>query len=445
MSKTAEPIELNDSPDALDNPQTDARLSGLGQVLRKTLTLLASLRLTVCLFALAVLLVFFGTLAQVDEGILTVLHNYFRTWWAWIPFQVFVRFGQVFLNFPKTMSVPGSFPFFGGWLIGGLLLTNLLAAHAIRFQLTWRRSGILLLHSGLVVMMVSEFVTGMLAVEGQMPIQQGSSSNFLQNVNVPELVIIDPSDRKADDVIAIPASLLRKGGLIQHPELPFDVEVVHYMVNSALRPVQASSENKAAAGDGLRLMAIQRPEASGTSSEESDMPSAYVTFKKKDTGESLGTYLVSLWYPVYLLQGEPQILLRFGYWPQQVACDGKKYDVLLRYQRTYKPYTIYLKEFRHDRYLGTDTPRNYSSDIRLVDPTRNEDRDVHIAMNEPLRYLGETFYQSSFLPGDQGTVLQVVRNPGWLMPYISCAMVSLGMLVHFGMHLVSFLRRRAMA
>ena len=33
-------------------------------------------------------------------------------------------------------------------------------------------------------------------------------------------------------------------------------------------------------------------------------------------------------------------------------------------------------------------------------------------MNNPLRYNGETFYQSSYLPGDGGTILQVVRNPG---------------------------------
>ena len=48
-------------------------------------------------------------------------------------------------------------------------------------------------------------------------------------------------------------------------------------------------------------------------------------------------------------------------------------------------------------------------------------------MNHPLLYAGETFYQQSFLPGDTGTILQVVRNPGWLLPYISCVMVALGM------------------
>ena len=42
-------------------------------------------------------------------------------------------------------------------------------------------------------------------------------------------------------------------------------------------------------------------------------------------------------------------------------------------------------------------------------------------MNHPLRYQGETFYQSGVLGLGKGTILQVVRNPGWLIPYISCA------------------------
>src|SRR6266498_3460112 len=88
------------------------------------LTALASLRLTVALFVLAFMLVFLGTLAQVDEGIWTVLHKYFRTGLAWIPFQALVRFGQTFFGLPQTLEVKGSFPFPGGWLLGSLLLVN---------------------------------------------------------------------------------------------------------------------------------------------------------------------------------------------------------------------------------------------------------------------------------------------------------------------------------
>ena len=56
-----------------------------------------------------------------------------------------------------------------------------------------------------------------------------------------------------------------------------------------------------------------------------------------------------------------------------------------------------LVDVRKDDYIGTDTPRNYSSDIVLNDPTRNvADREVKIWMNNPLRFAGETFYQSDY-------------------------------------------------
>jgi hypothetical protein len=112
----------------------------------------------------------------------------------------------------------------------------------------------------------------------------------------------------------------------------------------------------------------------------------------------------------------------------------------LRYRRIYKPYSVQLIDFQHDRYMGTDTPRNFSSLVRLIDPAHNEDREALIYMNHPLRYRGETFYQASYKSGDTGTVLQVVRNPAWIIPYVACGLGALGMLMHFGIGLVRFLR-----
>ena len=66
-------------------------------------------------------------------------------------------------------------------------------------------------------------------------------------------------------------------------------------------------------------------------------------------------------------------------------------------------------------------------------------------MNNPLRYWGETYYQASYDPDNQGTVLQVVRNPSWLTPYFSCVLVGGGLTLHFLMHLVRFARKRRTA
>src|SRR5207253_1020739 len=102
-----------------------------------------------------------------------------------------------------------------------------------------------------------------------------------------------------------------------------------------------------------------------------------------------------------------------------------------------------LKKFAFDRYTGTDVARNYSSDVRFVDAGQGEDRMVHIWMNHPLRYKGETFFQADFdHQTEHGTRLQVVRNPAWRMPYVACVIGGAGLLLHFGMVLVTFIRRR---
>jgi hypothetical protein len=397
-------------------------------VVKRVLAPLASLRVTVVLFLLAFVLVFAGTWAQRDEGIWTVVNKYFRAAYVWVPLQIFA---------PEGTKVPGGFPFPGGWLIGGALLVNLLAAHLVRFRLTWKRSGIVVLHAGIIVMMASELITGLYAVEGSMTIPTGKAANYVEDHERPELAILTAVDAKTEDVVVVPKRLLRQGGLILDDLLPFDVEVVRYMVNSGVPgDAKSGADNLATTGLGQEYVAIDRPEGNGVEPEQkSDVPSAYVTFKKKGSGESLGTYMVTPWFDMMSLSA------------QKLTVDGKTYEVELRFKRRYKPYTVHLLNFTHTDYPGTDIPKEYRSTVRLVDPTLHEDRELEIYMNHPLRYRGETFYQIGTIGGgprqpDRGTILQVVRNPGALLPYISCGMVALGMLFHFILNLSTFLSRR---
>ena len=66
-------------------------------------------------------------------------------------------------------------------------------------------------------------------------------------------------------------------------------------------------------------------------------------------------------------------------------------------------------------------------------------------MNQPMRYDGKAFYQASFGKGDTLSILQVVENPGWLLPYISCVLVALGLIVHFTVSLRKSSRKREAA
>jgi ABC-type transport system involved in cytochrome c biogenesis permease subunit len=446
-------------PESTPPPEPQLKKKTLGP-LHRVLQVLASLRVTVVMLAMGTFIIFVGTLAQMDVGLKAALDNYFRCWISWIPFELFVRFGHIFFNVDPNWDIDVKYGFYfpGGWLIGAVLLVNVLAAHAVRFRLAWNRAGILILHAGLIIMMLSELITGnpRLAKERRMPIWTGGSTNYLESHSVVEtkmeVAIVDHSNSKLDDVVVVPEHLLRDGQTIQNEALPFDIEVVQYMANSTVpAPVQSGQANLATAGDGLRYAVKPRPPISGTDSNDKEFPSAYLTFKDKKTGKSLGTYLVSLYYTDdALLTGLVFANPHLGDRPQRVAVDGKTYEVSLRYQRTYMPFTLQLKEFRHDLYEGTNKPKNYSSLVRLTDPSSNEDREVKIYMNNPLRYERETFYQSGVLPLGKGTSLQVVRNPSsqlplvsvvmpWLsLPLLSCILVGVGMIVHFGAKLSSF-------
>ena len=415
---------------------------------------LASLRLTITLLALSLPLIFFGTLAQVEQGIWAVMDQYFRTPIAWIDLDVIFTLlpdlGDGSWAVRLKWALSWAMPYPGGWLIGGVLVINLTAAHVldsrsglaffaivlvyvltaghvVRLRPAWRKLGMQLIHIGLIILLLSELITGLFAVEGQMSIDEGGSSNFVEDIRTFEFAVTDPRHPDEDFVTVFPEALVRRAAgnparRLSHESLPFDIEVLIFLPSSQLVSVPWSppnTPNPADIGRGLRWLAQPRRTAAGTDTQQSvDVPSAYVTIHDKTTGQRLGTYLVSEYLDE---QSSPQfVTIADHHWP-----------IALRFKRTYKSYTLHLLDFTHDRYMGTNIPMGFSSRVRLVDRDQGEDRNVLIYMNSPLRYAGDTLFQSSFKSDDSGTVLQVVDNPGWLIPYISCTMITVGMIYHF--------------
>jgi ABC-type transport system involved in cytochrome c biogenesis permease subunit len=293
-----------------------------------------------------------------------------------------------------------------------------------------RRAGVVLLHGGVVLLMLSELTTSLTAQESQMVIPEGSTVSHSQDIRTSELAIIDRSPADVDEVTVVPASLLVSNvgsrERIDHAHLPFSIQVHRWLQNSTLAG-PAAAPNPATAGFGRARVAVELPPATGVGedAERVDMPSGYVELFSKPSGQSMGVYLVSS-----LLND------------QTVEVDGKTYDLSLRFKRIYHPYSLTLKDFKFERYTGTNTPKDYSSLVVLRDPTRGIDREVLIWMNNPLRYAGTTFYQSSFdRTTERTTILQAVTNPTWMTPYVACMLVLVGMTAHFGTMLFGFLTR----
>lgn len=529
------------------------------------LAALGSLKMTVVLFTLSLVLVLVGTLAQDEMNMQEVKQRYFLSWVAALHIDDF--FPQAFYR--HDTPIPGVIPYPGGALIGLLLMINLIAAKVTRFRvqarggrllagliflaigvgiaaivvflghsddglqgtppqwlgyerlwalimgtmaiaavacgvaasssrsivvrrmgyitaallgvsviaaittgfriddpglrIIWqlakglgaglvmligcqlafgKQGGNVLLHLGVGLLMVGQFAFGDRQTEQRLSLIEGQSTNAFVNLDEIELQLIR-TDEGVQTVTAIPAARLgaaaKEQTVIDSPELPLKVRVNQYFENSSL--VKPSDANPATKGIGLEAAIVQR-DKSGGAKMETNIPAAYIELLHPENDTSLGTYLVSL------MLNDQAMLVSDGASKDvmdSVNVDGVDYEFGLRMHREVKPYWVQLDDVQRINWSNSDTPRDYSSFIRIVDNETGEDRKERVWMNNPLRYRGETFYQSSYsaLPGGKEmTGLQVVRNSGWLIPYVACSITALGMLVHFWGTLTRFIARR---
>ncbi|QTN33565.1 cytochrome c biogenesis protein ResB [Akkermansiaceae bacterium] len=386
-------------------------MSGTRNMLAAPIAVFSSLRLTVLLLGLCMILIFWATLLQVQMGIHEVQLRYFRAWIAW--FDVV----------PGEKSFPIPFP--GGMLLGALLLLNLLAAHIRRFKLRWEKAGMILVHTGIVLMLLGELFTALLSEESQMRLDEGQTSNHSASPREIELAVISRDMDGIETVNAIPFSRLADGSDFAFDG--FDLRVLRFFRNSEIQDARLADGSfdpmRADKGMGATLAVREKPRE--TAMDLRDLSSAFVEIRLAD-GTPLGRWLLS-----NALAGV-----------ERFDAGGKTWKMSIRQKRFYHPFSIRLLDFTHERYLGTQIPKNFSSRIRLLNPGEGEDRETLIYMNHPLRYGGLTFYQAGFDNDDSTSILQVVRNPAWTMPYVSCAMVGIGLVWIFSQHLIKAIRRR---
>src|SRR5258706_9075440 len=112
--------------------------------------ILTSLRLTVTCLAFGIVLIWVGTVAQADEGLYQAQARYFKHWYVW---------GATLFGHRVPLLLPG------GYLLGTVLLANLIAAHIKRFKFTQKQVGINLTHFGVILLLVGQLTTDMLSRE----------------------------------------------------------------------------------------------------------------------------------------------------------------------------------------------------------------------------------------------------------------------------------------
>ena len=417
-------------------------------LIKKIVGFFTSLKLTVTLLAFAIVLVFVGTIAQADEGLYVAQSHYFRQW---------LVVGAHLFGHKVPLILPG------GYLIGTLLLVNLVVTHIYRFQLSTKKIGIQLAHAGVILLLVGQLATDLLARELQMHFNEGETRRYSESAGQFELIIIS-----GDEVTAIPEKILAAGDQLKIDSLPFTISVKSVWKNSDVNFRAPMLQNAPLlTTNGIALNFDFKKVDEVKSMDERNIPTAVVEFSTP-VG-SLGTWVVSDWvgddslveavrntYAPMGLDMAQKIAAQLVA-PQTIEVNGKKFTFTLRPERVYHPYSLTLLKATHTVYPGTITsmnpdgiPKDFRSRVLIDNPQTGEKREVEISMNHPLRYGGYTYYQYQMTAGEavvkagqaQSSVLQVVRNPSWLTPYIGCAMVGVGLIIQFLYHLVGFITKR---
>ena len=285
-----------------------------------------------------------------------------------------------------------------------------------------RKAGIVLLHFGVVGLMANELYVTYTNQETRIQFAEGESSSVAVDVRATEFAVLDQSDSEFDDLVAIPESQLKSGELIEDDRLPFSVRCVKFYNNSEMAMARSPIEGI----NGIGRMA-DVTELSPNTDDAVDFASARVELVSK-SGESMGTWMVS------------QLIRDFA---DTVSVDGKDYRIGLRFKTEYKPYKLKLNDVKAEYYTGTETPKWFSSNVELTD-LKSESKSTHeIWMNNPLRYNGETFYQANYIvdDGTEISALQIVKNRGWMIPYICCMFTVVGLAGQFGSSLLAHLKK----
>ncbi len=349
---------------------------------------LGSLKITVTMFALGIVVLMVGTLAQDEETLVDVKNHYFNSWIAAVPFDVFLPITV----FPDHERLPFVFPMPGGATVGLILLINLVAAKLTRFSMnakggrfvagmfftllgfalvglvvvgahlgdglqgeppfsydflwwlckfsvwmfcaaslvwalvwppkttlvkvvawstfavlaslaifllwtqdkyripdpglrvTWqlsksflvaivlmiglvflfgKRGGNVLIHFGVGLLMLGQFIFGDQQVEERMTILEGETTNLAYRIDNVELAIVDVSNSTEDKVMAVDHYYLAKSAQTKTPirdaSLPFDILVDQWMVNSDLIGPKGMEKNPATQELGSTWVPLQCP------------------------------------------------------------------------------------------------------------------------------------------------------------------------------------------
>ena len=350
---------------------------------------LSSARITVACLFLLFILTFWGTIAQVQQGLFAAQDRFFNSFF---------------------FLAAGFIPFPGAQLVLWVFFVNLICSLVLTFKkyTQWENAGLLATHLGLILYFVAAFMVFHASQESNMRLAEGESTNVSTSYQGWELAYWK-EDGQQRQVSAVDTKDFKPGLQVPFQNNDFILTVKDFYLNS-----EAFSDTSKMGPSVLNISGISLLNAKPLNKEREQNIEGGIFDLKADHKS----------YTLFLYGAEAQAT--------PVEISGQKYYFILRHKRFPLPFAIRLDHFKAEFHPGTDMAKSYESLVTIT--TGSLERQVRIYMNNPLRYKDYTVYQASYdrdSTGRQYSTLAVVKNYARVLPYIACLAVFLGLALHF--------------
>ncbi len=352
--------------------------------------LLSSSRITAACLFLLFILTFWGTIAQVQQGLYAAQDRFFNSFF---------------------FLAAGFIPFPGAQLVLWVLFVNLICMMIITFKkyTQWENAGLLIIHMGLILYFIAAFMIFHVSQESVVHLAEGEATNVSSSYQDWELAYWK-DDGHERQVTAVDTRDFKGGFRIPFEDKKFSLTVNQFYYNSdAFSDTTAGKTPPTLNITGITLL-TEKPV---DKEREQNVRGGIFKLKANDRSYSL------------ILYGDESRAT-------PVAIAGKNYYFILRHKHLPLPFTIRLDHFKAEFHPGTELAKSYESLVTIT--TGTLERQVRIYMNNPLRYKDYTIYQASYdtdSTGRQYSTLAVVKNFARVLPYIACFVVFFGLALHF--------------
>lgn len=373
----------------------------------------SSLGFALVILSLLFILTWLSTLEQVEQGLFEVSKKYFTK-------------DTIFL-FPELNGKTLYLPLPNAYWVCVMLFINQLLGGIIKIRKGWKKIGVIISHSGILILMIGAFITAEFSKRANLLLYEGETSSLASSYFDYSIEIAEIKDNQVSEIHVISGKNLRNHTKFNLPNLPFDLVRHQYRENAlAVSAKFTPTDKDSKVIDGFFLKDYEKAVAA-----EQWLASTEVELLPKgDSGNQ---------------SSEKFFLAANNFAPKTVQVDDRLFTLRLQKEYWALPYEIELTDFHHEFHPGTGRPKVFESQINRIH-SNGAKIPVKIEMNKPMRHEGITFFQASWGPPEGApdrelySVFEVVHNPADQWPKYSLYVTSLGLLIHFIMKLSLFLK-----